>query len=85
MKLVVVAVYDRAVGAYGRPIFVPSVGAALRSFQDEVNRKAEDNSMFNHPEDYELFHLADFDDVEGVFNGLSEPKALAYGRTVKLS
>lgn len=85
MKLVVVSVYDRAAGAYGRPIFVPSVGAALRSFQDEVNRKAEDNTMYQHPEDFELFQLAEFDDVEGRFNGLQEPKALAYGRTVKLA
>lgn len=68
-KHIVVAVYDSAVQAYGRPIFVPSVGAAMRSFQDEVNRKAEDNPMWAHPDDYEMFALGAWDDLSGMFEG----------------
>lgn len=67
MKRAVCAVFDSAVMSYGQPFFVPAVGAALRSFVDEVNRADKDNSLYNHPEDYVLFHLADFDDETGEF------------------
>lgn len=68
-KSVVVAVFDSAVQAYGRPIFVPAIGVALRSFQDEVNRKDSENPVAAHPSDYELFNLGVFDDATGVFIG----------------
>jgi len=67
MKRAVCAVFDSAVQSYGQPFFVPAVGAALRSFVDEVNRKAPDNNLAFHPEDFVLFHLADFDDETGEF------------------
>ena len=62
MILSVVSVYDSAAGAYNRPFYVPSTGLAVRSFRDEVNRKAEDNTMYNHPGDYTLELLGTFDD-----------------------
>lgn len=65
MKRVVCAVFDSAAGLYGQPIFVPSVGAALRSFIDEVNNK--ESAMYAHPEDYTLFNLGMYDDEVGVF------------------
>ena len=46
--------------------FVPSVGAAVRSFIDEVNNR--ESAMCAHPEDYVLFHLADYDDETGEFS-----------------
>lgn len=66
---VVVAVKDLAVGAFSRPVFVPSVGVAMRSFRDEVMRQAKpgENQMFDHPEDFELWLLAEFDEDTGVF------------------
>lgn len=65
----VVAVKDLAVGSFARPVFVPSLGVAIRSFGDEVKRKAEpgSNQMNEHPEDFELWHLAVFDDEGGAF------------------
>ena len=47
MKMIVVSIKDRAADAYGRPFYVPSVGVAIRSFQDEVNRAAEDNQRLS--------------------------------------
>lgn len=64
---VVCAVHDSAVGAYNRPFFAPALPAAVRSFVDEVNRAAADNLMYSHPDDYTLWILGQFDDVEGVF------------------
>lgn len=68
-KLMIVSVFDTAVQADGRPLFVPTKGAAMRSFTDEVNRKAEDNPMWAHPEDYELYFLGWFDDSSGHLSG----------------
>jgi len=68
VKRAVCAVFDSAINSYGQPFFVPHVGSALRSFVDEVNRKAPDNQLSGHPEDFALFHLADFDDETGKFS-----------------
>lgn len=65
--LIVVAVKDRALDAFMRPFFVPTVGMALRSFQDEVNRKERDNAIHAHPEDYDLYKLGSWDEESGVF------------------
>jgi len=70
--LAVCAVWDSAVQAYLRPLFVPHTGAAMRSFGDEVNRRADNNSLNAHPEDYELHHLAMFDEVNGKFHNVNE-------------
>lgn len=67
MKRAVCAVFDSAVNTYGQPFFVPAVGAAVRSFIDEVNRKAADNQLNQHPDDFTLFHVADYEDETGVF------------------
>jgi len=70
--LAVCAVWDSAVQAYLRPLFVPHTGAAMRSFGDEVNRKSPDGNPLNaHPEDYELHHLAMFDEVNGQFHNVN--------------
>lgn len=72
MKRVVVSVFDSAVQTYGQPIVMPAVGAALRSFTDEVNRPGDQNPLHNHPEDFELRLLAMFDDETGIFQAPSE-------------
>lgn len=64
-KLMVVAVRDSAINGFMRPIFVQSIGVAFRSFVDEVSNK--ESAMFAHPEDYELYCLAEFDDDSGTF------------------
>lgn len=63
----VMSVFDRASDTFGTPFFVVSVGAGHRSFRDEVNRKADDNQLYRHPEDFSLHRLGTFDDVSGVF------------------
>lgn len=77
MQYAVLSVHDAKMEAYGRPIFAGSVGAAIRSFSDEVNRGAPDNSMHNHPEDYVLYDLGIFDDNEGKFHLRTQPTPVA--------
>lgn len=68
MRRYVCAVFDSAVQAFGQPFFVPALGAAVRSFTDEVNRRVPDNALAAHPEDYVLHALGTFEDESGVFD-----------------
>ncbi|WNK13693.1 MAG: nonstructural protein [Microvirus sp.] len=81
MRNYVVSVKDSAMQQYMRPFYVPALGAAVRSFSDEVNRKGEDNQMYRHPDDYELWVLAEFDDETGRFSD-TEVRVLARGKDV---
>lgn len=81
--LKICAVFDTAVQAFGRPIFVPAIGAATRSFTDEVNRKDQDNQLNQHPEDFELYYLADFDEATGTFITTEPKRILTRGKDLK--
>lgn len=83
MKRVVCAVFDAAVQVYGQPFFVRAMGEAMRSFADEVNRKAADNNLAMHPEDFHLSVLAVFDDETGQFSVPDEGiRVLSRGKDV---
>lgn len=70
------AVKDLAVQAYGQPFFVRAKGEALRSFQDEVNKRDGQSSIAQHPEDYELYYIGDWDDLTGEITP-HEPELIA--------
>lgn len=83
MKLVILAVHDRAVDAFMTPMFMQSIGQAVRSFTDEVNRPAEDNILYKHPEDYDLFELGTFDSNTGKFDMREDPRQVAIGKDLQ--
>lgn len=66
MKVIVCGVFDRALGAFGRPFFAAARGVAVRGFGDEVNNPQSEFSK--HPSDYELWELATWDDQSGEFS-----------------
>lgn len=75
------AVKDRAAQTFGQPFFTTSVGQATRSFQDELNRRAPDNILNAHPEDFDLYHIADFDDDHGTVDSPQHaPQLVAQGK-----
>lgn len=75
MKLVIVAIRDKQMNGYAAPMAVPTIGIAMRAFMQQCN---DANTQLNkNPEDFELFHLADYDDETGKFNNLPTPKQLA--------
>lgn len=80
MIRLVVAVRDGATGLFGQPFFVSARGQAIRAFSDEVNRKASDNDLNKHPEDFELFALAEYDDSAGRFGSIGDPESLIRGK-----
>lgn len=82
MKYIICAVRDQKASAFGRPIFAPSKGVAIRSFSDEINRAAQDNSMYHHSEDYALFELGTYDDFDGSFE-CHVPNLLVQGDSVR--
>ena len=84
MKLNICSVKDRAADAYGRPMFVPSLGVAIRSFTDEINRNDPESQLFNHPDDFDLFDLGVFDDNNGLFTLHDQPNLLCLGKQVKI-
>lgn len=84
MKLYACALYDDKAKAYNRPYFVPALGLATRSFMDEVNRAAQDNPLYQHPEDFHLAHLGFYDEETGTFENLQPtPNILMRGKDAK--
>lgn len=83
MKLVVMSIFDRAAEVYGRPFFAQSVGVAVRSFQDEVTRTERGNTLAEHPSDFALWQLGEFEDSTGEFSLFDVPSLVITGDKVK--
>ena len=84
MISVIVSVRDSAAEAFGRPMYLQSLGVAIRSFTDEVNREDKDNQLFNHPDDFDLFELGVFDDSIGKYELRDNPSVIVRGKDVKI-
>jgi len=82
MKFVVMVVRDVRAAVFGNPFFMSSIGQAERQFGDEINRSHEDNVMFKHPEDFELYLLGHFDPSNATFELLERPQPVAEGRSM---
>lgn len=84
MISVIVSVKDSAAEAFGRPMYLQSLGVAIRSFTDEVNREDKDNQLFNHPDDFDLYELGVFDDAIGKYELRDNPSVIVRGKDVKI-
>lgn len=82
MKQIIISVKDTAAQAFTRPVFVPAVPVALRSFRDEVNRSDSKDDLAMHPEDFELYEIGSFDDSTGVIEVI-EPRIIARAKDLK--
>ncbi|WNK13616.1 MAG: nonstructural protein [Microvirus sp.] len=80
--LQIVAIYDIATEAYGRPVFVPALGAAMRGFADEINSN-KDADVYKHPNDFALYHFGEWDDNSGEIRLLDKPARLAKAADLK--
>lgn len=74
MKLRVYGIYDIKAGYYKTPFMMHSDGEAIRGFSDLANDTGVD--IGKHPEDYALFHLAEFDTVKGEYKNEIAPRNL---------
>jgi len=84
MISVIVSIKDSAAEAFGRPMYLQSIGVAIRSFTDEVNREDKDNQLFNHPDDFDLYELGVFDDATGMYQIRDNPNVIVRGKDVKI-
>lgn len=82
MKMCILAIRDRAIDAFGRPMFMTHSGAAVRGFGDEINK--ESSEMYAHPDDYDLYELGTWDDNTGAFDIHPHPLQIAIGKNLKI-
>ena len=95
MKINIFAIHDSKAEAYLPPFNLPNTQMAVRTFTDCVN--SDDHAFAQHPEDYTLFQLGEFDDSNGkitlmqtkmpIGNGLDfyKPKKASNGEVVTRS
>lgn len=74
MKFKIFSVFDSKAENFNTPVFMPTEGQALRSFDDMVKNK--ESEISKHPEDYTLFVLGEFDSDIGLVTPLNTPKSL---------
>jgi len=84
MKMFIYCVRDRATDQYGTPMFLISNGQAIRSFSDEVNRAEKENSLYQHPDDYDLYLMGAYETQTGMFE-TKTPEMIAVGKNVKVT
>lgn len=82
MKIQIYAVRDRATDQYGNPFYTLAHGQAIRGFTDQVNGK-ENNELAHHPEDFDLYHLGEYETETGHFT-TKDPEMIAIGKNVKV-
>lgn len=73
------AMYDKAVGAYMRPIYCQTIPVGIRLFEQEVT--TPETLPFAKPEDFSLFVLGTWDDNTGETTTL-EPECVRRGHEV---
>lgn len=67
-------VRDVKSGAFNQPFAQIADGAAIRSFQQEVNRVDPSNMINLYPADFSLYRTASYDDERGVIEALPQPE-----------
>lgn len=82
MKVVMVAVRDQAVDAFGNPWFAQTLPMAMRHFGDAVNTVDDTNQWRKHPDDFALYHLGHFDTSTAQFDPIFPPTQLCLARDV---
>lgn len=73
-KTKVFCIYDTKAKYYKNPFLMKSTGEALRGFEDVA--KDEKTEIGRHPTDFILFQIAEFDEDNGVYENLKQPKNL---------
>jgi hypothetical protein len=76
-KLLAFSVFDSKAEVFGTPIFFATKGLATRAFEDQCNRS--DSPIANHPGDYTLFCIGEFDQDTGLLTPLQTPASLGTG------
>lgn len=65
MIYIVCAINDRSINAYINVHCVRAEGQAIRQFMDAINNP-DGGSIYKHPDDYDLYRIASYDDHTGI-------------------
>lgn len=79
----VLAVYDSKAEAFHQPFFQRTTGEALRTFEKWANDPQ--TPINEHPEDFTLFEIADWDDDKGEIQPYEAKKSLGLAMEYKRS
>lgn len=80
MKKLMIALWDQAAEIWSDPEFALSRGDAMRRF--ELRVKTEGNVVHDHPEQFDLFELGEFDVRDGKTVLFNSRRHLANGLQV---
>lgn len=74
----VYAIRDSKMESFGLPVLVENDAVAVRQFGDVIT-KGGDVCMAQHPADFALYRLGEYDSKTGKFSNLDCPALLANG------
>lgn len=64
-------VYDAKALVHSQPFLAPNNNLAIRNFHATKSQPGTHINLF--PSDFGLYHLGEFDDINGTFNMLEKP------------
>lgn len=72
MLLKAFSIRDQKAEVFNTPFFQKTHGEAERNFRTLVNDQK--STVFQFPEDFDLYYVGDYDDVLGTFRSLETPQ-----------
>ena len=79
MVLRLYSVFDEKASSFGSPFYLETDGMALRLFSDQVTDSSHPSLLNQHPEDFKLYCIGQFDNDSGEVIKESQPRFLANG------
>lgn len=76
------AIRDSAAETFHPPFCARAIGQATRDFQAQVNRADDNNPLYKHPEDFELYRVGSYNDNTGLIEHQA-PELVMRGKDAK--
>lgn len=76
------ATHDIKADSFMQPFCAPHAGVATRGFTDAITRPQQPSDISNHPEDFNLYELGEFDSHTGVISPQDRPQLILTGASV---
>jgi len=73
----ILSVYDNVAQVFSHPFFAINVGSGTRDFYQACKDPA--SNIGRSPDDFNLYHLGSFDDVQATFEIFDAPVRVALG------
>lgn len=83
MILKAFAIHDQKSKAFHTPFFKHTHGEAERDFKTAVNDTSSSSMLSKYPEDFDLYHVGEYDDQTGLFTALPTPAVVTKAVTLK--